>query len=196
MIDDADFYGDAGETNIIECAEGSPEGPPPLTLATTGVERIVTRAILAWHPHKGTYGMGGPGFYGFSLEQTSRFAQEWLVLRLWCAGRWLLLDDTWVEAPREQHGDQRPLFSSESGHVGWDNFSPKVVGSHIAEVDIKKSSSRLVLQKGSEVHVLEVPKDMKRLSFYPMAGRRRWNPQENQLEAWVLTQDVLWCCDE
>jgi hypothetical protein len=150
-----------------------------MTLATTGVERILTRKTLAWHPCDGTYGTGGPGFYGFRLEQTSSFPEEWLVLRLWCAGRWLLLDDTWVEAPRRQHIDQTPLFFLSANHEGWDNFSPKVIGSYVAEADIKKSSSRLVLKNGSDLHVLEVPKDTKRLSSYPANGRRRWNPQEH-----------------
>lgn len=60
--------------------------------------RVVGRRVLQWSSHRGTYGMGGPGFFGLELEAKDDHPQEWLVLTIWGAASWLLLDGRWIEA--------------------------------------------------------------------------------------------------
>lgn len=88
---------------IIRCVEDS-SSVPPKTISETGVGRVLNRRIVSWCDHCGTYGIGGPGFFGLELEGTDTHQTEYLVLTLWGADEWLLLDDCWLAANPKYHG--------------------------------------------------------------------------------------------
>jgi hypothetical protein len=96
------------ETNIIptfECelanaAEHSPQmiGKPPLSLRAIAPNTLTQRTITEWSSNLGTYGMGGPGFFGIKLAGDAFQQDSWLILTIWSAGEWLLLDQHWLQA--------------------------------------------------------------------------------------------------
>jgi len=53
--------------------------------------QFVGQPVLEICTHLGSYGMGGPGFFGL------RFATGWIVYRLWGASRWLTLNGSLLE---------------------------------------------------------------------------------------------------
>lgn len=81
--------------NIIICHIGTPDGPLSNSLKHYGIERILQRTIIELSFSIGSYGMGDPGFWGFKLNKTKTYPEEWLILSLWGAGcaqvvlRWL-----------------------------------------------------------------------------------------------------------
>jgi hypothetical protein len=175
--------------NIIKCTEGSYSGPSPKTLREFGSDRIMFRKITEWSPIIGSYGMGGPGFFGLKLSQKQPFPEEWLVLRLWAAFFWLLFDGQWLAAPSNQHSEQRPLYHGT--FEGWDDFTNLIIGLAIVEAIIKDDESLIYLEGNSGKHILEIPKDTKRLSKYPIPmAYHQWFESESQLDAWVITESA------
>jgi len=59
--------------------------PPPVS-----ADEVVGRHIAKVSPNVGTYGMGGPGFFGLCL------GDEWLVVAIWGAAEWMLFADRLV----------------------------------------------------------------------------------------------------
>jgi hypothetical protein len=53
---------------------------PPETLRQMGVGRILGREVVGWSNSLGSYGMGGPGFFGLRLARSGALYSEWLVL--------------------------------------------------------------------------------------------------------------------
>jgi hypothetical protein len=140
--------------------------------------------------------VGGPGFFGLELAAKGRYPREWLVLTLWSAGEWLLLDGEWVEAHPNQYHIRRPLFSNFGGDEDWDDLASKVAGAEIIEADITDFSSKLVLLHGVEQHILELPEDTARLPVWGGSLEpKRWHPDESHLDAWVLSRrgELLTC---
>jgi hypothetical protein len=160
-----------------------------------GTARLVGRTITQWSLILGSYGMGGPGFFGLHLSAADAWAAEWLVLTVWGASAWLLLDGHWVEATPDPWAIQRPLYSNYAGDASWDEVSPVITGATIMAVTIQDRASALHLQQGRDVHVLEVPDDSARLPAYAGNGQpRSWGAHESQWDAWAVSQSGdLWC---
>ena len=178
--------------NIVRCMEidrrHRKRGPRPKSLRQVGVRRIMGRKVIGWR-QLGSYGMGGPGFFGLELAARGRYPREWLVLTLWGAGGWLLLDGRWLEAHPNQYHVQRPLFSNFGGAEDWDDLTRRLAGAKIIEASITRDSSAIVLLQGGERHVLEVPEDTTRLSIWGGALKPKvWNRAESHLDAWVVSR--------
>ena len=173
--------------NIVPCYQNAPAGTPPKTIRQLGLSQIVGRTITAWSDHLGSYGMGGPGFFGLQLAASRPHREEWLVLILWGADNWLLFDGQWVAAHPNQYHHQKPLISTFGGDLHWDYLSEKLLGAVIGEMTITDNSSCLALDKGGNRHYLEIPAETNKLPVYGGNGRPRlWYPHESQWEAWVV----------
>lgn len=182
----------ATKVNIISCTEER-SGNKPKTLREFGLNRILSRQIKSWMSHFGSYGMGGPGFFELYLEPTDEYPAEHLVLTLWGAGGWLLLNDRWVEAHPNQHDKQRPLYSN-IGDEAWDEVSVILNGSVITDAKIEDSHTLITLNKDGVEHLLELPSGTSKLPLHGGSLEPRvWNPEESHWDAWVLTQEDLLC---
>lgn len=181
------------KSNIFPSFIGD-SGSAPATLRQTGVGRIIGRRVIEWSDALGTYGMGGPGFFGLYLAETEEYSAEWFVLTLWGAGEWLLLDGRWAHAHPNQYEVQRPLRSNYAGMEGWDEISDKLVGATIRDAAISDSGSVITLEQGKDVYILEVPEDTSRLPRYGgTLEQRKWHAHESQLDAWVISPTAeLW----
>jgi hypothetical protein len=188
--------------NIVKCieylAKPSKPAPPvravPKTLRELGLERILERQVIEWSPGLGSYGMGGPGFFGLKMAATGQYPEEWLVLRLWAADNWLLLDGQWMAAHPNQYEIQRPLYSNFAGEECWDHVTERLVGATITRADIEENSSRIELCKEGKAQVLEIPEDTSRLPIYGGSLEPRvWRGHESQLDAWIIARGELFC---
>jgi hypothetical protein len=162
---------------------------PAVSLRDVGVERILGRKVVAWSHSLGSYGMGGPGFFGLQLYSSPAFHAEWLVLTLWAADNWLLFDGQWVAAHPNQYHKQRPLVSYFGGDEDWDDLSEKLVHSTIVAAEIDGDTSRIHLEKGPVSQLLEIPRDTSLLP--PHGGSlapRTWNLSESRLDAWIISE--------
>lgn len=170
--------------NIIICTEG-PRGEPPRRLRDVGIRRILFRTILKWSAFIGTYGMGGPGFFGFRLAQSEEFRDEWLILTLWGATRWLAIDGR----PVETDEPRRSFWDFLRGHQKA-GVAQKSEGSMIVSADITDQHSRIHIQRKDEEHLIEVLREV-------ASGTGKvitWNQEESFLDAWVISsrEKELW----
>lgn len=114
--------------------------PPPLSPT-----EVVGRTIDDLVPYLGTYGMGGPGFFGFRLDT------QWLVVAIWGAGDWMFADDRLVtDAFHEERGRPVPWIGEHG-----DELSPKVVGTTIRSLRVERWSFELVTGDGVRFAITE-----------------------------------------
>lgn len=91
---------------------------------------VVGRPVDGITPSAGTYGMGGPGFFGI------RLGDEWLIISIWGAGEWLNLGGRRVmDSHHEQHGSPMPWISSNG-----DELTPLLLGRVIASISITRTT--------------------------------------------------------
>jgi len=196
------------DMEIVPCTEDAyaPRGETPSTLREVGIERLLNRRIIKWSS-KGSYGMGGPGFFGILLESKKPYQKEWLVLPLWGSAGWLLLDGKELRL----HVDDvympcEPLFAVTSRLLGplsilllpfvalfqlfrqlirpfWDGVLRKISGSRIIEVSISESSSVIKAKKRSKIHTLEIPP---RGPIFRNGNTGRI--KANHLDAWIISR--------
>jgi hypothetical protein len=196
--------------NIISCNLGTPKGPAPKTLREVGADRIVGRKITRWSSDLGSYGMGGCGLFGAQLSQTSELPEEWLILMLWSAPDWLVIDGEVASSgviQRQLKRQQRMarfkhrLYQIQlkllllgswfrtnllgwHGLPEWDKFSKKIIGSTIIHADVTDISTRIILRKGNKEHVLEIS----------VPSRWQWNDAESHLDAWAMSDTTTIYC--
>ncbi|MEP6776769.1 MAG: hypothetical protein ABJA50_14335 [Chloroflexota bacterium] len=164
----------------------------PQTLGEVGLDRIIGRSVTEWSANLGSYGMGGPGFFGLRLSAAREYPEEWLVLRVWGACCWLLLDGKWIEAHPNQYHVQVPLYSNFGPGEDWDHVSDKLVGTTLQNALVEPDASVFYLA-GAEVHKLELPNDPSLLSLSGGTMQpREWLPGESQLDAWIIAHGDLW----
>lgn len=109
--------------------------------------QVVSRRVDQVSVHVGTYGMGGPGFFGL------RLGKEWLVVSLWSAGEWILVDDRLVEDwHAEAYGRPLPWI-----HAGGDELTHRLVGSTVTAHCVLPHSMEIRFSNGAVLVIDENP---------------------------------------
>ncbi|MEM7057727.1 MAG: hypothetical protein AAF557_09090 [Pseudomonadota bacterium] len=95
----------------------------------------------------GTYGMGGPGFLGFRLDQ------DWLVIAIWGAGEWTLVNGKLVtDIFHDQYDRPIPWISEDN-----DDLSPLIVGQMISDISVEPRSLRILFSNSALLEIDESP---------------------------------------
>lgn len=156
----------------------------PITLEEIDLDWLMERRVIRVHFALGTYGMGGPGFFGLELEAHKDRPIEWLVLCLWGAAEWLLLDNRWVDAPPDQ--SQPPLKEQETKNLLTDSF---IGGVKITDAMIEIYFYEVKDVSGNRYHnhILTIPEDKALLPPHYSGEPRFWHFEESMFDAWVLS---------
>ena len=109
---------------------------------------VVGREITGFSTCLGTYGMGGPGFFGLLLD-----TDEYLVYTAWYSGFCTLLDGRPIEVYPQTENAVRGWFCDFE--QGWDDLSPVLNGCEITGCTLIEHGCVLNLEKGGATHVLE-----------------------------------------
>ncbi len=183
-----------GEDDQIVYATIDRHGGRPLRFRDAGPGRMEGRTILSWSANRGSYGMGGPGFFGLELSAGAAFPKEWLVLTLWGATDWLLLDGTRFSSHPRYYDEQKPLYSNFGGDQEWDQVTALLTSGVLAGAEIGRDWTKLEVVSKGETHTLELPSDKDGLSrFGGSEESRRWREWEEMQDAWVFTTEDLSC---
>ena len=132
-------------------------------------QNLIGRRVLAWTVHGGTYGMGGPGFFGLELDHP---VEEWLILKLWSSGHWIKVNgERYLECDNPWEG----LFSNINCNgvvYRHDDFSPllgfdeelkrceKDESAILTDFQCNANSCKLVLNGNITLEILEDFKDI------------------------------------
>lgn len=196
------------DLEINDCREDAypPHGRIPATLKEVGTARILNRRIIRREP-KGSYGMGGTGFFGVQLEKNDRYPKEWLFLAYWGSYGWILLNVEPVDPEvRNPELPGEPLLAVIAKFLGPLSFLllpfilvlrslsqatkpqdpsdwSKLVGAKITAVDITESSTTITVEKVGSFTLLEIP-----LPGPTLRRGNRWILKGSHLEAWKVSR--------
>ncbi len=108
---------------------------------------VVGRELEEICPYVGTYGMGGPGYFGF------RFDKDWLVIAVWGAADWLVAGDRHVgDSFYDNYGRPMPLLYDDH-----DELSPQIIGQKLSYVEVKEKSFAMLFENGMKIEIEEAP---------------------------------------
>lgn len=116
----------------------------PVLLKDILKEKIIGKTILEINSHLGTYGMGGPGFFGLLLENN-----EYMVYSVWNADNYIFVNDRIVGCSQSCYHKVKPWISNFSNFI-WDDLTDYLVGSKIRDYSIEDDKCKLLLQKGTK----------------------------------------------
>ena len=102
--------------------------------------------------HLGTYGTGGPGFFGL------RLGAQWLVIALWGAGEWLTARGRSVQDSfYDRENRPRPWIDDWAAREEADQLSEHLIGQRIVKVDVRKHSLTLIFENSFDLSIDEDP---------------------------------------
>lgn len=138
----------------------------PHSLAERSASSLIGARVEGFHSSLGTYGMGGPGFFGFLLAPHGEVGErEYLVAAIWGAEEYLFLDGRVIGCSPKYYASHRPWIRDEprggearEGERGAGELEAVLVGATIGAVDIENDRLSISLVQGGIEHVLEVVK--------------------------------------
>lgn len=108
---------------------------------------VVGRRVDEVCDHVGTYGMGGPGFFGL------RLGHQWLVVAVWGAGEWITAKGRRVEDhSHETDGRPRPWLDCSNEERG-DDLSPSLVGAQITRLAVGRHEMQMEFSNGFDLTI-------------------------------------------
>lgn len=141
----------------VSDTEGRPQFLKVPTLLEAGENDLLGRKILDVRYSMPSFtGEVTTEFLGFLLAgQKDGRLQEWLVMTVFYAAEFCLLDGKWVKANYGLYDFQKPLVSDLPAPDQWDLFKPAVLECEIKSVELTQHSLSLGLKKIGETHQLE-----------------------------------------
>ena len=147
----------------------------PLLIKKSGVKRVIGRKILETNPFLGSYGMGGPGFFGLKLEEKSRYPKEWLVLTVWEANAWLLVNNKWLSYPNGFYTPKQCFIKTETNFSkSTEQINSIFINFIIADFKLHNRLFKIFLQNDNRILKLELPSDLRRLPPCGNGCNRKW----------------------
>ncbi|MGD9678330.1 MAG: hypothetical protein AB7V16_08305 [Vulcanibacillus sp.] len=131
----------------------------PISLIKFGEERLIGCEIIDLCPFLGSYGMGGPGYFGFKFKVQNDFM--WLVVCIWNAEGYMMLDDRVLCTANQYKRDYNPWYSSFNQFNKL--FKKELLNYKINNITISDESMTLDLERECINRQVKVFKNDKRL---------------------------------
>lgn len=106
---------------------------------------VVGRKVDEIRTHLGTYGMGGPGFFGI------RLGQEWLTIAIWGAGEWITVDGLLIQDIFFERFNRPEPWISKTG----DRLSEVLLGTTITAIEVQPRSLAISFSNGMTMSIKE-----------------------------------------
>jgi|LSQX01.1.fsa_nt_gb hypothetical protein len=115
----------------------------PIRLIEFGMEHLIGCEIIDLCPFIGSYGMGGPGYFGFKVKVQNNFM--WLVVCIWNAEGYMMLDDRVFCTAKHYKKDYNPWYSSINQFNKL--FKKELLNYKIINLRVRDESMTLALEK-------------------------------------------------
>lgn len=161
----------------------------PLNIAQFGTANFTGSRITDLCPFCGTYGMGGPGFFGIRLEGT--FGVRWLTYCIWSAGEHLLLDGRVLECHPRYASQYQPLLSPDDYTGSLQSLKEAVTGMTVESIHVSADTFELrCIDANAHVHTLQ---SYQFSDAFPERGgtgqKRRSFTTGEMKDYWLVTYD-------
>lgn len=148
------------------------DGPQPPTLAEYDLHDLLGRKVRFFCTRLGSYGMGGPGFFGMDIGKDDEKG-KWLICRIWGADDWIHVNDVIM------------------GEMSDNELSRVLMGKVVKEITVDQHSCRFVLGSNPDT-VLEIKGDPStRQRYLGSREARVFHPDDSLWDAWVVS-DSMW----
>lgn len=177
---DFEYYAEAGETMLLGT---------PAALLDIEPDSLIGKTILGFTTHLGSYGMGGPGFFGLLMERDG--AREYLVYAVWASGQYITIDDRVIECHINYNEAYHPWISQwagESEENQWDNLSGILKGSVITGVSLTENELRIEITSNAAAHLITFHKYKDTL---PPHGNGE--PRKPAFAEGVIGESIVFC---
>jgi len=152
----------------------------PETIDGFGTDNLVDAKIIDVSTCLGTYGMGGPGFFGLSCD-TAKGA-FWLTFTVWGSGQYAVLDDRVIECHPQYNDQYNPWWSRNR-----DECKSIVIGAVIKQVELFDTECRIVIEaEDGGRHQVMIYKYSEKLP--PMGNGK---PRKAAFESGIITDYLL-----
>ena len=131
----------------------------PISLIEFGIERLIGCEIIDLCTFLGSYGMGGPGYFGFKIKVQDDFM--WLVVCIWNADGYMMLDDRVFCSAEQYKIDFNSWYSSSNQFNKL--FIKELLNYKIINLKVSDAHMMLFLEKDGVTRQVNVFKNDKKL---------------------------------
>ena len=166
----------------------------PQNVSEFGTEKLIGCPVYDMSPYLGTYGMGGPGFFGIGFDCGG--VKMRLVFCIWSAAEHMLLDDRVIQCYPDFAEKYRPWTDPYDQAGSLERLKDSVFGNAIIR-DIKLSahSFGLTLEKDGEKHILFTEKYSERFPEQGGTGKKRNSYDKGEMkDCWLVIYDGTELC--
>ncbi|GAB1858421.1 hypothetical protein MHTCC0001_32580 [Flavobacteriaceae bacterium MHTCC 0001] len=153
----------------------------PKLLKQVDKTTIIGLEIKDFSSNLGTYGMGGPGFFGVLLSNG-----EYLTYAVWGAGNYVIIDNQVVECNPDLYHKTKPWVSNFGDDMTWNHLTGYISGGIIIDYTIHDDSCEIIIANRSETLNISFVKNDKRLPR--KVGRKRNAYKKGTIGDYMLFQ--------
>lgn len=160
----------------------------PRTMQEFAIENFVGGRIVDICTCEGTYGMGGPGFFGITFEKEE--VEYILTYCIWAAGEHILLNDRVLECHPSFANVYKPwLGVGERWQKDQNYLKELITGTVISKVDLEEHSLQIELNsEEGVVHHLFTEKQSNAFPPQGGTGKKRLSYGEGCMgDYWLVT---------
>ena len=161
----------------------------PSNIEEFGTEMLKNSQIIDVCPCCGTYGMGGPGFWGLKLQ--GEYGTRWLTYCIWSAGEHLLFDDSVLECHPNYAEKYKPLIAFDNYSSSLSKLKDLLADMTIKEVLLSKESIEIILVDCHEkLHYIKSYKHSEKFPEQVGTGKKRNSFETGEMkDYWLITYD-------
>ena len=161
----------------------------PLSIEAFGNEVLKNSHIVDVCTYCGTYGMGGPGFFGLKLQ--GEYGTRWLTYCIWSAGEHILFDDHVLECHPDHAEKYAPLIVFDDYANSLSKFKELLSDMTIKEVALSQESIEIMLVDSSDkLHYIKSYKCSDQFPEQGGTGKKRNSFEDGKMsDYWLVTYD-------
>ncbi len=161
----------------------------PTSIEEFGYKALKNSHIIDVCTCYGTYGMGGPGFFGLKLQ--GEYGVRWLTYCIWVASQHILFDDTVLECHPKYEKTYSPFISSENYSNDLQRFKELLFEMVIKEIVVLEESIEIILiDNHGLLHSVKSYKYSNKFPEQGGTGMKRNSFETGEMkDYWLITYD-------
>lgn len=157
----------------------------PLNIEQFGPEKFNGSHILDVCTFCGTYGMGGPGFFGLKLQ--GDYGIRWLTYCIWAAGEHILFDNKILQCHPSYSEQYKPLLSFDDYSNSLDAIKKQLRNMTIKDFRVSKETFEIELvDSKSESHFIQSYKHSEKFPEQGGTGEKRNSFETGEMKDYLL----------
>lgn len=161
----------------------------PLNIEEFGLETLKNSKVVEICTCRGTYGMGGPGFFGIKLQ--GEYGIRWLTYCIWCAGEHILFDGNVIQCHPKYEKKYTPIITINDYSNRMNKFNEFLSDMTIKDVVVLKESIEILLVDSCEmIHTIKSYKYSDKFPEEGGTGKKSNSFDTGEMkDYWLVTYD-------